>query len=249
MSFTSNVQKLEPGSRVILIEVDCTSFGGEVLYFHKDEIAYTEAELLALSDDIDVLPAKPIYWQGIRYDAWPAEVSGLEKTSEGTSPRPKLAVANLDGSISALCRAFNDLLLAKVTVHHTFAEFLDANNFPAGNPSADPTQETIDVWYINRKTAANDTTVEFELASPADVQNQKLPSRQMTSRCTWCMRGNYRQADCGYTGNRYFDKHGNPVNNPALDECGGTVAACKLRWGEDEPLPFGGFAAISILRI
>lgn len=249
MSLTSNIQKLEPGSRVTLIEVDCTSFDGDVLYFHSHEVPYTAAELLALDDDIDVLPAKPIYWQGVKYDAWPAEVSGLEKTSEGTSPRPKLSVANLDGTVSALCRAFNNLLLAKVTVHKTFAAFLDAGNFPDGNASADPEQEVVDVWYVHRKTVDNDTTVEWELASPADVQNQKLPTRQMTSRCTWCMRGGYRLADCGYTGNLYFDKNGSPVDNPAQDECGGTVSACKLRWGEDEELPFGGFAAISILRM
>jgi lambda family phage minor tail protein L len=71
----------------------------------------------------------------------------------------------------------------------------------------------------------------------------------MTSRCAWCLQGQYRGADCGYTGTKYFGKFGNPVDNPADDVCSGTVAGCKLRWGEDEQLPFGGFPAIAITRI
>ncbi|NYA15767.1 phage minor tail protein L [Serratia fonticola] len=248
MSLKADYQRLEPGSTVTLIEVDCTAFDGGVLYFHSVELPYTPEEILAAGGDANKLPGKPIYWQGRKYSPWPADVSGLEKSSEGSSPRPKLSVANLDQSISTLCMVYNDLLQAKVIVHHTLAHFLDAKNFPTGNPTADPTAESIDVWYIDTKTSDNDISVEWTLASPADVQGQKLPTRQMTSRCTWCMRGEYRTANCGYTGSKYFDKYGNPVNNPALDECGGTVKACQLRWGEDAELPFGGFPAISLVR-
>ncbi len=74
-------------------------------------------------------------------------------------------------------------------------------------------------------------------------------ARQMTNRCAWCMQGQYRGADCGYTGTRYYDKFGNPVDNPALDVCPGTVAGCKLRFGDDAMLPFGGFPAIGLLRM
>lgn len=249
MGIEADYQKLEPGSPVTLIEVDCTAFDGEILYFHSHEIPYTAEEIDAAGGDPEKLKGKPIYWQGNRYDLWPADVSGLEKSSEGTSPRPKLSVGNLDNSISSLCSIYHDLLQAKVIVHRTLMHYLDAKNFPEGNPSADPEQEQIDVWYIDTKTTDNDTNVIWTLASPADVQNQKLPKRQMTSRCTWCMNGEYRTANCGYTGTNYFDKYGNRVDNPALDECGGTVKACQLRHGEDSELPFGGFPAISILRI
>lgn len=248
MSLKADFQRLEPGSTVTLIEVDCTAFDGEVLRFHSIELPYTPEEITAADGDANKLPGKPIYWQGKKYELWPADVSGLEKSSEGSSPRPKLAVANLDQSISMLCMEYNDLLQAKVVVHHTLAHFLDAENFPEGNPNADPTAESIDVWYIDTKTSDNDISVEWTLASPADVQGQRLPTRQMTNRCTWCMRGEYRTANCGYTGDMYFDKYGNPVDNPALDECGGTVKACQLRWGEDAELPFGGFPAIGLLR-
>lgn len=49
-------------------------------------------------------------------------------------------------------------------------------------------------------------------------------------------------------GTRYFDKHNNPVDDPSLDECSGTITACKLRFGENEELSFGGFPGTSLIR-
>lgn len=249
MGIAADDQKLEPGSKVVLIEVDGSAFGADVLYFHNHATPYTEAEILAAGKDPSKLPGKPIFWQGVRYDAWPCEVEDLESNGDGSPASPKLSVANLDGSISALCKMFQDMKQAKVTIHRTYAHYLDAVNFPGGNPGADPTADSIDVWYVDSKSADNETTVQFKLSSPVDVTGQKLPARQMTSRCAWCLQGQYRGADCGYTGTRYFDKFGNPVDNPALDECPGTVAGCKLRQGESSELTFGGFPSIALIRM
>ncbi|WP_276851052.1 phage minor tail protein L [Enterobacter oligotrophicus] len=249
MSISADDQKLEPGSEITLIEVDGSAFGADVLYFHNHAIPYTPEEVAAAGDDPAKLPGKPIYWQGIRYDAWPCQISGMESNGDGTAASPKLSVSNIDGSVSTLCGMFQDMKQAKVTIHRTYAHYLDAANFAGGNPDANPNAEQIDVWYIDSKSTQNDTTVEFRLSSPADVTGQQLPARQMLSRCHWCLRGQYRGTDCGYTGNKYFDKFGNPVTNPALDECPGTVAGCKLRWGEDAALPFGGFPAIALIRM
>ncbi|EMO1386999.1 phage minor tail protein L, partial [Citrobacter freundii] len=38
------------------------------------------------------------------------------------------------------------------------------------------------------------------------------------------------------------------VNDPSLDECPGTLTACKLRHGEGNELPFGGFPGTSLIR-
>lgn len=249
MSITADHQKLEPGNEIVLIEVDGTAFGADILRFTNHATPYTEAEILAAGDDPTKLPGKPIYWQGERYDVWPCKIEGRESNGDGTAVSPKLTVANLDGSIAALCGMFQDMKQAKVTVHETYAHYLDARNFPDGNPTANPNAETIDVWYIDSKAYANDEDVQFKLSSPVDLSGQKLPARQMTSRCSWCMQGGYRGADCGYTGTRYFDKFGNPVDNPAEDVCPGTVQGCKLRWGEDAQLPFGGFPAIALIRM
>ena len=45
-----------------------------------------------------------------------------------------------------------------------------------------------------------------------------------------------------------FDKDNNPVTDPSKDYCAGTVTACKLRFGPENELDFGGAAVASLLR-
>ena len=250
MSLNSDYQKLEPGNAVRLFSVDGTAFGtGEVLRFHSHNVPHTEAEIVAAGGDESKLPAKSIWWQGQEYKAWPCQIEGIEASTSGSSAQPKLSVANLDGSITALCLAYDDLLQAKVTIHDTLAQYLDARNFPGGNPTADTTQEKLQVWYIDAKTSETNQAVEFALSSPMDLQGLMIPTRQLHSLCTWCIRNKYRTGDgCDYAGTRYFDKNNNPVDDPSRDECNGTLTACKLRFGEGNELPFGGFPGTSLIR-
>lgn len=250
MSLNADYQKLEPGNAVRLFEVDGTGFGiAEVLYFHAQNIPHTEAEILAAGGDESKLPARSIWWQGNEYKAWPCQIEGVEASTEGSGAEPVMSVGNLDGSITALCLAYDDLLQAKVTIHDTLAQYLDAENFPEGNPSADPQQEKLKVFYIDAKNSETNEVVEFKLTSPMDLQGLMIPTRQLHSLCTWCIRNQYRSGDgCDYAGTRYFDKHNNPVDDPSLDECNGTLTACKLRHGESNELPFGGFPGTSLIR-
>lgn len=63
------------------------------------------------------------------------------------------------------------------------------------------------------------------------------------------IRNKYRTGDgCDYAGTRYFDKNNNPVSDLSLDECNGTLTACKLRHGDGNELPFGGFPGTSLIR-
>lgn len=249
MSLTSDQQSPQPGNNIMLIEVDGTAFGVEILRFHSHATPYTEAEITAAGTDTSKLAGKPIIWQGQRYEVWPCQVADREANGDGTAVAAKLTVGNVDGSIAALCGMYQDMKQAKVTIHETFAHYLDAANFVGGNATANPNAETVDVWYIDSKIYSNDEDVQFKLSSPVDVSGQQLPARQMTNRCMWCMEGQYRGANCGYTGTKYFDKNGNVVTNPALDECSGTVAGCKLRFGDSAQLPFGGFPSISLIRL
>ena len=243
-------QKLEPGDTVRLFSVDGTAFGvGEVMRFHSHSIPHSEAEILAAGGDESKLAAKSIWWQGQEYKAWPCEIEGIEKSTGGESAQPVFRVANLDGSVTALCLAYDDMLQAKVTIHDTLAQYLDARNFPGGNPTADATQEKLQVWYIDAKTSETSEVVEFALSSPMDLQGLMIPTRQLHSLCTWCIRNKYRTGDgCDYAGTRYFDKNNNPVDDPSRDECNGTLTACKLRFGEGNELPFGGFPGTSLIR-
>jgi len=242
MSFNQDVQTLEPGSLVQLIEIDGTDFGLDtVLRFHAYNIAAEGWKSFAAEN----LPS--IIWQGNEYDPHPYELTGVEMTSSGTQPTPKLSVGNVGNYVTALCLQFDDLVKAKVKIHTTMVKYLDAANWTAGNASANPQEERLQLFYVNAKTAETRVQVDFELCSPFDIQSLQLPSRQITPVCTWCMRGWYRTGTgCDYAGNRYFSKDGSPTSDPSKDVCGGRPADCKARFGDNEPLPFGGFPAANL---
>lgn len=249
---TNDVQKLEVDNVIQLIEVDGSAFNLDTLRFHAHNMPYSEDEINRIGAqgvDKNKLPAKSIWWQGQEYRAWPYELTGVESSTDGRIASPKLTVGNLDNSITSLCLAFDDLLQAKIIIHTTLKKYLDARNFSNGNPHADPTQEQTNVFYINGKTTETSTAVEFVLSTPMDLQGLKLPARQMHSTCFWCLRGWYRSGNgCTYSGLNYFDKNNQPVDDPALDECAGTVRACKKRFGEHNEIPFGGMPGTSLIR-
>ncbi|MGR3969293.1 phage minor tail protein L [Shewanella sp. 1180_01] len=239
---SADIQTLEPGNEVILYGIDGTAFGADILRFHAHNIPYSDADLNQPN-----LPARIIHWQGEQYSAWPAQLEGVEVNSDGSPSTPTLTVANIDGSISALCLYFQNMEQAKVTIRRTLAKYLDATNFPSGNSEADPTQEAVEIWYVDKKVNEDNVAVTFELSNPADLSGQKI-GRQMTAYCSWCQRGAYRGADCGYTGEAMFTEDDEPTDNPALDQCSGTIAGCTLRFGENEELPHGGFPSVRLIR-
>lgn len=246
MSLIRDIQLLEPGNEVLLFELDGSDYGADVLRFHGHAIPHTPEELAAAGADADQLPAKSIWWQGNEYSAWPMQVDGIEANSDGTAVRPTLQVGNVNGRITALCLAFDDLLEFRLTLRLTLTQYLDAKNFPAGNPDAAPSEESIEVWFIDQKTQENGSTVAWELASPGDVGGETI-GRQMTTLCHWAMTNGYRGPDCGYTG-PYFDFDGNPTGDPAKDECNGCLdTGCVVRHGEGNQVPFGGFPAVSLI--
>ncbi|MCG3461060.1 phage minor tail protein L [Xenorhabdus bovienii] len=245
MTINADLQRLAPGDKILLFVVDGSAFGGPELYFHNQPIPYTENEL----ENPDQLPIKSIWWQGVEYKPWPVRIEGLEVSSDGSVASPMLSVANLDGAISAMCLAYQNMAQARVTIRMTFAHYLDARNFPEGNPGANPTQEKIDVYYIDSKTHEDNTAIKFALSSPADLQGIQIPTRQIHSLCTWCMRGLYRKSPCNYTGDRYFDEDGNPTDDPSKDACSGLLSTgCEPRFGKGNQLPLGGFPGSALLR-
>ncbi|MDE9477275.1 phage minor tail protein L [Xenorhabdus bovienii] len=245
MTINADLQRLEVGNKVLLFSVDGSAFGGPELYFHNYTIPYTEAEL----ENLDDLPTKSIWWQGVEYKPWPVRIEGVEVNSDGRTVSPTLSVANLDGTISAMCLAYQNMAQARVTLRMTFAHYLDARNFSEGNPEANPTQEKVDVYYIDSKTHEDNTEIHFALSSPADLQGIQIPTRQIHSLCTWCMRGLYRKSPCNYTGDRYFDEDGNPTDDPSKDACSGLLSTgCEPRFGKGNQLPFGGFPGSALLK-
>lgn len=250
MSLHADYQKLEPGDEIRLFEIDGSAFNmGDILYFHGYNIPHTEAEILAAGGDESKLPAKSIWWQGTEYKAWPCELEGIESSTSGSEAQPTLRVGNINGSISALCLYYDDLAQARVTIRETQKQYLDSRNFSEENSTADPTQEKRHLYFIDTKSLETDELVEFTLSSPMDLQGVLIPTRQYHSLCTWCIRNKYRSGDgCDYAGTRYFDKNNKPVDDPSKDVCNGTLSACKLRFGDNNELPFGGFPGTSLIR-
>lgn len=231
MSVNNDIQSLEPGNRIVLFELDATQLNADQLFFHAH------------------LQSGPIFWQGQQYDPWPIEADGFERNSAQT-PTPTLKVGNIDGTISALCLLFDDLVGSRVIRRQTLKQYLDAENFAEGNPTADPSEHFPDeIWYIERKSAENDLVVQFELSSAADLNGASVPGRQIIANaCTWILRGGYRGPYCGYNGPPVADINDNPTSDPSLDVCGGRVRSCKLRFGQNDPLNYGSFPASSLIR-
>lgn len=188
-----------------------------------------------------------IVWQGITYVSIPIEAKGFETRGNGQFPRPTLKISNYAGVLSGLAKQYDDLINVKFTRKRTRAKYLDAINFTAGNPTADPnTYYPDDIFYINRKTNETRYFVEWELVSALDISGIKLPRRQVIQNtCTW----KYRSAECTYTGNTTFwNTNDVVVNTLAEDICGKRLSSCKLRFpGNASILPYGGFPGCAMI--
>ena len=213
----TEVQGLEPSAIIELFQMELTQAVNGI-----DQTYYYHAGTNAVSGDI--------VFNGITYAATAIEVEGFELTARGTLPRPTMRVANVSGAISAILLTYNPLK-AKVTRIRTCKKFLD------GEATADPTAKFADeVYYIDRVSKENVQLVEFELASKLDLTNLQLPCRQVTEYCPWV----YKGTECGYTGTKYFDAN-DASTTAANDVCGKRFNSCKLRFGNTNNIPHGGF--------
>lgn len=115
-SIAAELQSLSPSAQIEMYEIDATVLGDTVYRFHSGKNEITQ----------------DIVWQGNTYNAFPIVATGFELTGRGVLPRPKLRVANVLGTMSALVLAYADLAGCKVTRIRTLVKFLDAVNF--GSP-------------------------------------------------------------------------------------------------------------------
>jgi len=121
-----------------------------------------------------------IIFNGISYTPLPVKVTGFNKTTKGTLPRPRFEIANTNSAISALLILYNPLHAELLRIK-TCKKFLDAVNFSSGtNSNADPTAifEADDRWYVDRVVNENPNTVVFELTGKIDMTNLRLPKRK-----------------------------------------------------------------------
>lgn len=145
---------------------------------------------------------QPIVYGGISYVPFPLSIDSMDTDGKGAIGRPRMTLSNINGFVSSLLLQHQQLVGALITRTRVFARFLDAVNWPSPLPSfvtPDPTAHyEPETFYVNRKLAENNQIVSFELASVLDVQNVKLPRRQiLANTCAW----RYRDAaSCTYSG-------------------------------------------------
>ncbi|WP_233866580.1 phage minor tail protein L [Paraburkholderia adhaesiva] len=230
MNIRGASNSLAPGAVLEFFMLDLSRFNEQPIYFH--------AGTNKLDSDVT--------WQGRVYARYPVKAEGFEMKAQGTLPRPTLVVSNVMYVISALCRMYHDLVGARVVRKRTLARYLDAVNFPEGNPTANPDEQfPDDIYFVMQKTREDLEVIEFTLAVGFDVDGVQLPRRQIIrNSCPW----RYRGEGCGYGGGPVADVNDARVTEYHLDVCGKRLQSCKLRFGEHAWLPFGGFPGAGEFR-
>lgn len=156
------------------------------------------------------------------YVAIPIEIEGIGFSSSGSANRPTLTVANipvlsrstvvsnppdgvddeqtiLDILNSESILSNEDLLNSKVVVRRTL--LTKTYRGTDSNPSASPVEFPSQTYIIDRVASETNITVQFELASPLDIEGVLLPNRVVIGRyCPW-----------KYQGHHYPDRSQNPV--------------------------------------
>ena len=230
MSIYGDLQSFNQSARVELFILSGGLLGAEEFLFHSGV-----GEL-----------KQNIIWQGNEYVALPLEASDFDFNGK-QFPRPKIKVANVNGIFTGLVAEFDDLIGCKVTRIQTTAQYLDAENFANGNPTADPTKEfPREYYYITQKVSENKVYIEFELGSVLDLSGVAIPVEQcVANTCRFQYRVDER---CGYAGSAVADKYDHPTTDITKDACSHKVSGCKLRFGATSPLRFGGFPGIALIE-
>lgn len=178
-----------------------------------------------------------IVYQTDTYTALPLESNGFELNTSGQLARPTLTFANVGLGITALTNTYDDLVGATVKRIRTLTTYLD------GEPGADPNAYWgPDEWIVEQKSGENKLAISFQLAVPFDLEGRTLPGRRLLrEQCQWVYRSNI---GCHYTGTDYFNANDQAVASSSDDVCGKRLSSCRLRFGDGDRLPFGGFPGL-----
>ena len=171
-AISPELQSLEPSTVIELFKLTFNKAVNGLTEDDADVVFYYHAGTNEVKTNI--------IFNGISYTPLPVKVTGFNKTTKGTLPRPKFEIANTNSAISALI-LLNNPIHAELLRIKTCKKFLDAENFTSGsNSSADPTAifEADDRWYVDRVVNENPVTVVFELTGKIDMTNLRLPKRR-----------------------------------------------------------------------
>ena len=215
------MQRVAPSAVVTLFEIDIEQLLVDNLIPY-DEASRSDA-VFRFHNNLKLIK-QDIIWKGQTYRACPIKVDGYMSSSKGTTATPKMTfIADEEENPSfrdlrTMLRQLDDMVGGKVTRIRTFAKYLDEANFyinvggekrligteniiPEGF-QADPLAEfPREIYFIERKVSESKKGIEFQLSSPVDFENLKLPNRLCMSRsCQF----EYRGEGCLYEYSSHF---------------------------------------------
>lgn len=182
-----------------------------------------------------------VVFNGKTYYAVGVQGEGFDLIGQGAIPTPRLTVSNVGGILTKWLKQSREagyrLEGTFVKRHVTQKRFLDGQV----DANAGVKELPIQVYVIEQLAEENYTNAKFNLGSAFDVEGITLPARVMVRSCTWI----YRSPECSYAGSAKYTLDGNVTQDPNQDFCAKTLAACELRFGVGNVLPFGGFPGLN----
>jgi lambda family phage minor tail protein L len=229
-------QSLEPGDLICLYRIELDPIGVPTTWAFVESTSKTA-----------------VVYQGVTYTPVDVKVEGFEYSGQGKLPEPTLSITNATRLLSGAAVVYKDLIGARFVRIRTYKHFLD------GQPAADPNScYAPDVFTIAQKTKHDKTEIVWKLQALMDQEGRKLPGRTiLRDFCPWRYRRwnsdtasfDYTKVvGCPYTGTAYFDQQG-VATTAALDKCGKRESDCKLRFGTNAALPYGGFPGVARVRV
>lgn len=215
------------------IETQAQHFdAGAIVDLYEMDLQHLDGSVLRFTSGVDA-DGNAIVWDGFTYLPLPIVVSGFEASANAQFPRPSMSIANVNGAVTAVNLAFDNLLGVRVRRIRTFSQFLDGGTDP------DTTAKYPDqVYQIERKTGQNKLMVEYQLSSPIDASGATIPGRTINRNgCPLSYRiwnatdGVFEQGKCPYAGTLLFKVNDEPTTSESEDVCGKRLNSCELRFG------------------
>tara|TARA_R100000655_G_scaffold104049_1_gene150896 strand:- start:50 stop:601 length:552 start_codon:yes stop_codon:yes gene_type:complete len=165
----SELQKVNPSAiiELFILQLNTAIHGANTIHpFHSGRNQNGKGEIV---------------YGGVTYTALPIQSEGFGYNPK-QSPRPTLRIANVGGNITTIISALPmGLEGASLTRRRTLLRYLDATNFSGGSTpyTADASAYWDMKFIVDRKSVENREVVEYELRASYDVQNIKIPKRQV----------------------------------------------------------------------
>jgi lambda family phage minor tail protein L len=227
-------QKTALGARVVLYQIDLSSFGLEDFFITGGPDGGTA-----------------VSFGGQLFSPWPVRAEGFEVTT-GKLPTPLFTLANIGDILNPIVELNNDLIGAKLTRIRTYDRYLDSGVEPNGDAHL-----PLDVYEFASLETHDDEIVSWRLTALIDQEGVKLPGRQcVRDYCDHIVRRwtglafDYTGATCPYSEDDGppRDINGN-VCAPEDEVFSKRLATCcQARFGPTAALPFRGFPGVARIR-